>query len=338
MGFSSQSGYLGLKSYGGGATVPPTLGSAGVVYRLRSGSLSANRDLLIPDPEIGGNRDIADAYMGAVMWSGDLDMYVRLKEFGSLLYGVLGTAAAPVTATGVTTHTITPTEGNLPFFWVEEQIDATFERFKYEDVVMNTLHMEAEANGYAMATVGMIAKKQTAGITATAGLAALVDTSPMIVGTNISVTYNGVTMPAKSFTFDVNNNIEDDDFRLGSLFLGDQTAKRREITAGLTIRPSDSTLWRQAVYGASAATVPGGLSTKQPLVITLTSYEDIPGGTPATKYSLSLTMPNSILNPIGLEPSGDDVIEHDMEITVVRPSVATPAITAVLKTDKATLA
>lgn len=338
MGFTSQAGYIGLRQYAGGATVPADLGTKGRVFRLRSGTLGPSRELLIPDAEIGGNRDIADAYLGAVSWAGDLEMYLRLKESPALIGGVLGNFGTPSTATGVTTHTLTPSDTTMPTFWVEEKVGNGFEAFSYRDAVMNTLHLESEANGYLMATVGMIAKQQTAGITPTAGLAALVDQSPMIVGTNITVQYNGVTLPAKSFSLDVNNNFEDDDFRLGSLFLGDLTAKRREVTAGFTIRPNDSALWRQAVYGVGTATTPGGLTTKQALVITASSYEDIPGGTPPTKYSLTITIPSAALQPFEVSPSGDDIIEHDITVQALRPAVGTPIMTAVVKTDAATAA
>lgn len=338
MGFTSQAGYLGLRKYAGGATPPADLATKGRVFRLRSGTLGPSRELLVPDAEIGGNRDIADAYLGAVSWAGDLEMYLRLKEAGSFLEGVLGSVATTGTAPAAITHTITPTDGAMPTYWVEEQVGNGFENFNYRDAVMNTLHLEAEANGYLMATVGMIAKQQTSDITPTAGLQALVDTSPMIVGTNITVTYNGITLPAKSFNLDINNNFEDDDFRLGSLFLGDLTAKRREITAGFSLRPDDSALWKQAVYGSSTASTPTGTSTKQELVITMSSYEDIAGVTPTSKYQLTLTIPKAILQPFEVSPSGDDIIEHDVTLQAVRPAVGTAILTAVLKTDAATIA
>ena len=63
-----------------------------------------------------------------------------------------------------------------------------------------------------------------------------------------------------------------------------------------------------------------------------------PGGTPATKYQLDLTIPKAAFQPFAVEPSGDDIIEHDITIQALRPSNATPIVTAVLKTDKAELA
>jgi hypothetical protein len=160
----------------------------------------------------------------------------------------------------------------------------------------------------------------------------------MFVGTNITVTYNAVTLPAKSFSLDINNNIEDDDFRLGSFYIGDLTPKRREVTASFGIRESSSALWRQATYGLPAATAVGGQTTKNQLVITCSTYEDIPAGTPATKYSLTITIPKFALTPYSLDASGDDIIESDIEGQALRPVAATPIMTAVIKTGKATIA
>lgn len=339
---SSQAGYIVFRTYGGGDSFPTDINTDGAAFRLRSGTIGPNRELLIPDPEIGGNRDIADALLGAVSFSGDLEFYARFKELGTLLAACMGDAGTPSTTTGVTTHTITPSDtSGLPWLAVEERIGADYETFHYTDALVNTFHLEAEANGYLMGTVGVIARKQsvqTALVDFDTELPDLTDTSPLVVGTNVTVTYNGVTLPAKSFSLDINNNIEDDDFRLGSFYLGDITPKRREITANVSLRPQDSDLFRQATYGAAAATAPGGLVTKQQLVITMSTYEDIPGGTPATKYSLALTIPKAALQPFAVDPSGDDIIEHDVDIQALRPALGTKIITAVLKTDKAVLA
>lgn len=337
MGFQSQSGHMIFKKQAVADTYQTDTGTAGVAFRLRSGTLGPNRDLLIADPEIGGTRDIADAYLGAVSWSGDIDIYPRFKHMATILGAVLGGTPGTVTTTGVTTHTITPSDTTaLPWYSIEERVGNGFECFRYTDVKFNSLHFEAEANGFWMATLGLIARKQLAGATPS-DPTTLLDSSPMGVGTNITVTYNAVTLPAKSFAVDIANNLEDDDFRLGSFFLGDVTEKRRDVTGSVTVRPQDSGLWRQAVYGTSAATGPGGIVTKQQVVVTITAYEDIPGGTPATKYSLTLTFPSAALVPVAVEPSGDDVIEHDFELRMLRPVNATPIVTAVVKTDQATV-
>jgi hypothetical protein len=337
MGFSSQSGQVILRSQAVQGTYQADTGTAGVAVKLRGGSLGPNRELMIPDPEIGGGRDVVDAYLGAVSWSGDYEFYARMDALSTLLKACLGTAAAPVTATGVTTHTITPTDsGTLPYLSVEENIGGSLETFRFTDAVVNSLHLEADANGYLMGTAGLIAAKQIAGATKT--VSPVWDDTPMIVGTNISITYNAVTLPAKSFSLDINNNIEDDDFRLGSFYIGDLTAKRREITAGFSLRPNDSAMWRQAVYGTSGATQPGGLTTKNELKITCQTYENISGGTPDTPYSLTITIPKFAFTPFSLDPSGDDVIENDVSGQALRPVTATPILTAAVKTGKSTIA
>jgi hypothetical protein len=433
-------------------TFPAGFATTAVNFRTRGGALAINRDLLIPDPEIGGGRDIADAYLGAAVWSGDIEFYARLRSLPVLLRAALGlnavgptgaqeietltitgaptggtftltysaqtttalpynaTAAqiqaalqalsnigdldvivtggpfpatavvvsfvgalsgtvtgAPLTATpaftGGTTpalgivrtqtglsatpasngyqHTISPSDlAQLPFLSVEEQIGAGLEVYRYTDGVVNTLHLESDANGYLMGTVGMIARKQTAGTTPmTAGqLAAQTDESAMIVGTNITITYNGVSLPAKSFNFDFNNNFEDDDFRLGSFNIGDLTPKRREVTVGVSIRESSNAMWRQAAYGGSALVTPGGLITKQGLVITMSTYETLPGVTsPLTPFTLTLNFPSAALTPYAYDPSGDDVIESDLTFQIVRNQSYRPLVYCYVVNDVATI-
>ena len=336
MGFSSQAGQVLLATQATQGVFPAAFGTGAIATKLRGGSLGPNRDLLITDPEIGGGRDTVDAYLGAISWSGDYEFYARMESLPTLLRAALGSAVS-ATATGVNTHTITPSDSaTLPFLAVEENIGGSLETMQFTDAVVNTFHLEAEANGYLMGTAGLIAKTGVAGATKTA--TPVWDNSPMIVGTNITLTLGGVTLPAKSFSLDINNNVEDDDFRLGSFVLGDLTAKGREVNGSFTIRPQDSALWRRAVLGGPTATTPTGLVTKSELVITATTYEDISGSTPLTKSSLSLTIPKIGLEPFGLDPSGDDVIEHDISFRALRPVAATPILTAVVKNGKATIA
>ncbi len=340
-GFSSQPGHVLMRVQSVQGTLAADLATAGIGIKLRGGALGTDRELMVPDPEIGGTRDITTALLGPVKWSGTYDFYARVESFLSLLYATLGVKAA-VTTTGITTHTITGSDAAaLPYYSIEELIGAGLECYDYTDVVSNTLHLEAAADGYLMGSAGLIAAKQVAGITPTNMVTPtpLFDELPLIVGTNITVTLNAVTLPAKSFSLDINNNFQDDDFRLGSLYLGSLVPKRREVTAGIVIRQQDSALWRQAVYGTAAATVPGGVPLQQPLVITVSTYEGIVGGTPAnTPQSIAFTFPNAILKPYNFGPSGDSVIEPSIDIQVIRPLVGTSIVTAVGKTGRATIA
>lgn len=341
MGFSSQSGNIGIRTqaskgvYADPGAVAP---NQGVFVKFTSGSLGGNRELLVPDPEIGGNRDVPDAALGPVSYSGDFDLYLRNEFMATALKGVLGSAATAGSALLGYTHTITPAD-TLPWLSVEENIAGSYENFRYTDSLINTFHMEAEAGGYLTGTAGLLALTQAADTAPSASGVQRWDNAPLIVGTNITVTYNAVQLPAKSFSLDINNNIEDDDFRLGSLTLGDLTPKRREITMGVTVRPNDSALWKQAMYGSPSASAPvGGAALKQQVVITITSYEDIPGANAGVKYATVITVPSAALVPFSVEPSGDDVLEHDIEIRALRPNPATAIMTATVKNSFATVA
>jgi hypothetical protein len=341
MSFTSQQGQVGIKiqsvkgTYKDPGAVAP---NQGVFIRTRSGALGGNRELMIPDPEIGGNRDIPDANLGPISYSGEYDMYLRMESLATILTACLGGVVDSGTVPLGYTHTITPVETTLPWVSVEEKVGSGFEVFKYTDCKVNTFHMEADANGYLMGTMGLIGLTQQE-TTATAVGVARVDTSSLLVGTSILVAWNGANLPAKSFSLDINNNIEDDDFRLGSLFLGDAVEKRREITMGVTIRPQDNALWKTAMWGGPSATVPGGQSFKDDMTITITSYEDIPGSTgPTVKYSAVFTIPQAIIAPYTPTPSGDDVMDNDLEIHLVRPAPATPIMTVVVKNSYATAA
>src|ERR1035437_564248 len=319
MGFQSQPGHVGFKTQVSKGTYASP-GSGGTFMKVKSGALASKRTLMIPDPEIGGGRDVPDALLGPVAFVGQYDFYARLESFATLLQGALGFGDVDnVVGSGTTqvgTHTITPTDTTLPWLSVEEEIGNGYEYYEATDVKVNTLHLEANADGYLLGTAGLVGLTQVAVPSASATPTPTFDNTPLIVGTNITVTFGGVQLPAKSFKFDLNNNIEENDFRLGSLMLGDAIEKRREITLGATIRPNDNLLLRQAIYGSSPLTGPGGLVTKSPVVLTASSYEVI--GTTLTVYSISFNVGLAAIKPFEVKPTGQDAIQHDLEIQMLR--------------------
>lgn len=340
MAQQSQEGFIGFKQQaaettylnpGGADATGDGYDFAGYFMPIRSGALAANRELLVPDPEIGGNRDISQAVLGPISYSGEYEFYTRPDSLAALIHYALGSTAS--TPTGLTfdtdlqgSHVTTPIDvaSSLPWVSIEEQIGAGYETFNYTDARVNTLHLEADADGYLMGTVGFIARTQTAGNTPTT--VTDFDDSPFGNGTQITVTYNAVSAPAKTFGFDFSNNIEDDDFKLGSLTLVNLTPKRREIGASFSLRDDDATeFWREATYGGAAATSPqAGKAVERALVITWTSDVNTPAANP---YSVTINCPNVVMRPFSANPSGDDVIENDFEVVVLRPATGTPAVT-----------
>lgn len=322
MSFQSQSGQVGFKTQAAAGTYE----AASVFMRTRGGSLGVNRELIIPDPEIGGTRDRTQAILGPVSYSGEYEFYARTESLATLLKGVTGSAST--VATGVApndyyTHTITPA-ATLPWLSIEEAI-STADTIQYTDAKVNSLSLECEPAGYLMGTAGIIAKTATAGATRTAS--PVWDTNPLMVGTSMTVTIGGLTSYiTRSFSLELTNNIEDDVFKLGSIGLASLVEKQRELTMSMTIRPENINLWREAVFGSAAATTPqSGAAAQKAVNILIQSFENV--NSSAVKYSLEIDVPYCNITPFNLEPSGDDVIEVDVEFQALKPVAATPLVT-----------
>lgn len=332
---SSQSGAVIVGAQSAPGVPNNTLATTGIGLRLLSGGFAGNRELLVTDPEIGGGRDTSDAYLGPVSFTADYEMYVRFKTIAFFLYHALGVKAS-VARSGdadVYDHTITPTDSSaLPLFTAYERISDNLERSLYTDCAVNTLSLEVDPGGYLTMTAGVIGRQVTAGVTDISPNAVM-DNTKLVVGTNVTLEYGGVPMPAKSMSFNVANNIEDDDFYLGSFFMGDMTAQNREITASATVRHKNAQIIRQSMLGTPSATQVGGLTTKDDLVITCRAYENIPGTTTDAKYELKFTLPQVIFTPTSFEPSGADALESDLEMTAVRPDIAEKVVTAVVSNE-----
>lgn len=331
MGVSSQQGVFALKTQASRGTPATDLGTTGVAMYRTSGSMTPNRELMIPDAEIGGGRDVPDALLGPISFGGDIEFYTRFNSIGILLKAALGNpVSAESASTGAYTHSFTPTDAtSLPFLTVYERIGADLERILYQDCVVNTLHLESDADGYLTGTAGLIGCRGTFGAP-DEDVSTVLDETSITVGTNIKVLYDGADIKAKSFSIDINNNFEDDDFRLGSFYLEDLTPKRREVNGSLTLRHEDKNMMRQALLGSSSATQAGGLTTKKPINIEIGTYGEIEGATPPITFGLDLEFGQTVFEPFGFEPSGDDIIESDVTFQALRPVSTTPVMTAEL--------
>lgn len=339
MGHSSQSGQVIFRKQTARGTVAADIGTKGVAMRLRSGGLAGNRELLVAEPEIGGGRDVQGGLLGTISFAGDFEYYARMDSITTQLQAALGVAtsvAGTAPAAAASTHTITPSDGQLPFYTIYERISNGLLTSRYKDCVANTFHLEVEPNGQLMGTTGWIGSAIEIDTPALTGVDALYDNGPMIAGTNVTVTYGGVEVGAKSFSFDVTNNIEDDDFRLGSFFLADLTAKSREVTAAMTLRHENAKLLKQALFGSETAVGVTCATTDKPLVVTANTCQVIAGTT--LTHQLKLTVPNAIVEPFAFEPSGDDVIESEVTLRAIRPSLATPICTVEVRNGKVDIA
>lgn len=335
MGWGSQSGKFAIREQTAMGTTATDLEDKGVGVKIRSGSLAGNRELLVPDPEIGGGRDITDALLGPASYSGDLEFYARFQFLGTFLRGVLGESSSDVDGndSGIYEHVITPSdESQLPFYTVYEEISSGLERAEYTDVVFNTFNLEVDPDGYLEGTAGLIGIKQLLDVPEK-DIDDIYDNSTMTVGTNVTVQYDGSNIKPKSFSLDINNNYEDDDFRLGQFTLEDLTPKGREVTSTMGLRHKDNKLMRQALNGDNSAVTPGGIVTKKPLKVTIDTYTEIPDSEENTNYKLEIEIPKVVFTPFSFEPSGDDILESDVEMQALRPEPGTPIMTVKLYND-----
>jgi hypothetical protein len=331
MGFNSQSGQIGF----GIQSTKGTAVAATRFTRIRGGGMGGDRSLLIPDPEVGGSRDIQAAYLGPVAFSGEINFYPRMEMIAMLLFGVLGAKASTNVAGPplVGTHVITPAN-TLPWLTVEERIGQTFESFRYTDTKVNSLKLEADANGYLMGTANLMALRGESGFTAQS--TPEYDDTPLVVGSSVTFSFGGVDLRAKSMSWEITNAIESDDFRIGSVFLGDAVEKRRELKCTASYRPDDAVLWKRAMFGSSSVTTPQpGAAYRGAVDITIATYETIGAG--ITPYSTTISIPQAVVEPFKISPNGDDVIGTDISITAIRPALATALTTVTVVNDLATV-
>lgn len=332
MGYNSQSGVTIIRSQPTPGTLATDIDTKGVALRNTSGSMRLNREPLIPDPEIGGGRDISDALLGPASCTGEFEAYGRFgSSFGTILRAALGLGLSEAgTVNGTHKHIITPSDtSTLPLLSIYDRISSGLETATYRDCVVDSVKIDVDASGFLKVSYSIIGKRQQLNVVEI-DPSDLYDNTEMTVGTNVMVTMGGVNIKPKSLTWELSNNIDADDFRLGQFFLEDLTPKRRESSLTMRLRHEDRDLLRQALLGSPTATEVGGRTTKSPLSIDIRSYEDIDGATTPTPHSLVLDFPSAMVAPYALEPSGDDILENDVEFRTLRPNMAVPLLTATL--------
>lgn len=330
MGFNSQNGVTIIRSQPTAGVLAADIDTKGVALRNTSGAMRLNREPLVPDPEIGGGRDTSDALLGPASCTGEYEAYGRFgSSFATILKAALGLGvSAPGSVTGTHSHIITPSDSSsLPLLSIYERISSGLETATYRDCVVDSVSINVDASGFLTVSFSIIGKRQQLNVVEI-DPTTLYDNTGMTVGTNVVATMGGVNIKPKSLTWELSNNIDADDFRLGQFFLEDLTPKRRESTLTMRLRHEDRMLLRQANLGAPTATEVGGLTTKSPLSVEIQSYEEIDGATTPTMHSLTLDFPSAMVSPFALEPSGDDVLENDVEFRTLRPNMAVPLLTA----------
>jgi hypothetical protein len=315
----SEEGYIGLaKQVASGTYVTP----ASYMY-VKSCDIGPETDLMIPDAEIGSNRDITEAYVGPVKYTGKIDFNLRPNAFGYLLLGATGacTSSGIAGQTGAYGHNFTFENDLIPLS-IEKKIGDGLENFGYSDSKVNSLHLECAAGEFVTGSTDIIAISETSGKvvqTTTFG------TDPILTYDGGSVKLDGGEVSVKSLSFDIANNIVDDDFRLGGRKLATLIEKRRELKASLEIVPQDSTTFKKTYYGSDTGTTASGTGVQDTysgsLFLHFLTAKSVANGL-TQKYEMDIIIPKAYFQTAPINPSGDDMIVETLEMLPVKGSSA----------------
>jgi hypothetical protein len=288
-----------------------------------SGSLGANTELVIPDSEIKGShgRLMSEADVGTINYGGGYEFYFRPNSGGLMVLAAMGQDSVTTLGGGAYRHTITVSGTN---YWLslQERIGQTIDTFNYTDAKCNGLTLSNDVNDYLKGEVDFLAITQSGGATAQS---VTEDTSPKFMSHVGVVELEDTTLRTKTFKLEINNNLVDDDFSIGSRILGDIVEGNQEFTGTLNIRPDDSDLYKKAVYGSESANEPtndiyqGSFSIEytSPTMIASTAYP----------YRIKIEAGSCNFKPFKYEPKNNDPIEHDLEIVPFLPGDGNEIVT-----------
>lgn len=316
----SQEGYLGIaKQVASGTYVTP----AKYLYA-NSIDISPDDSLIITDSEIGGGRDIVAAYSGTLKYSGSVEFNLRPEAVGYFILGVMGSSTSSGIGAGYG-HTF-KFAGTVPPLSIEKKVGSNLEVFGYTDVKVNSFRIECAAGEVAKGSVELIAINETSGKTAQA---ATFEIAPVFTFAGGKVTLEGTDTSVKNVSFEIKNNIVDDDFRIGSKFLGQLQERRRELSAAIDVVPTNSNIYKKATYGSEGATVASGLQQTYSGALHL-SFETADGvyiPSTTTKYTMDIDIPIAVFKFAPLTLSGDDLIVETLDLLPIKGTLDIATIT-----------
>lgn len=312
--FTAETGNIGVavQTAGQGTFVEPT-----DYMKVLSIDMNPDGEKLIPDVEIGAGSDITEVHQGTYKISGEIETYVRSEAIVTLLYGLLGryTSSGELNGgQGNYLHNVLPVvSGSLPYLSVKKVISDNVQAFNYKDCKVNKFTLDVKASEFANAKFSLVGISDAIGTPGTPSY----ETAPLLVATKTTINFGPAAISAKSLTLEVNNNLVDDDFRIGSRFLGDITAKRRELMLNLdVVLDTTSELYRKSFYGGAALTSAGFDVYADSVDIILDSPTVI--GTSTTTYKILFQIKRAIFMAAPIPASGDDLIVIPLELKPVK--------------------
>lgn len=312
--YTSETGYVGfaVQASGLGAWREPT-----DYMKVKSADINPDGDKLIPDVEIGSGVDITDVHQGVYKISGDIESYVRPEAIGVLFYGLLGRyqASGELNAgQGNYLHNFMPiVSGSLPYLSFKRGISDNAHVFHDKDCKIDSFSLELNAGEFASAKFGIIGASDAIGAAGTP----VYETAPLLVATKATITIGGSVVSSKKLSLEINNNLVDDDYRIGSRFLGEIAEKRRELSCSIDVvlNPA-SALYQKSFYGAAASTEAGFDVYADSLDIVLDSPTKI--GTSNTTYKILFSIKRAVFMSAPVPASGDDLVVVTLDLKPIK--------------------
>jgi hypothetical protein len=309
MSYTSETGSLGLaiQAVKGAFTAPTDY------MKVQSIELNPEGEKIIPDVEIGSGSDITDVYQGTYKISGSIDSYVRPEAIGVLFYGALGKyTASGSLGSGAYLHNFIAS-GVLPWISVKKTVSDDIQVFNYTDCKVEGFQIDINASEPATAKFDIVGISDAIGVAGNENY----ETAPMLIATQATVTIGGVAVSAKKATLNYKNNLEADDFRVGSRFLGDITEKRREIDLSMDIvLDTTSKLYEKAFYGGAASTSATFTVYAERVDIEIQSATNI--GTSSLPFKILLSIKNATFMAAPTPSKGDELVVIPLELKATK--------------------
>ncbi|HEC09744.1 MAG TPA: hypothetical protein ENI86_09290 [Acidimicrobiales bacterium] len=255
--------------------------------RIESASLRAGRVFMDPD----------DSASGEISVSGDIDMPLRIRDFGLWLKYCLG--AVSTSGTGPYTHTFTP--GDLFGKALTVQVGrpdsgGSVRAFTYAGVKVANFDIEAQVGSEATMKVGLIGQSESTSTSlATASYTA---SNTLFTFVHGAFTWGGSSLPLERVTYSGDNNLQSTRHRLGSATSTEQRAAgHRAYTLTADADFEDLTVHGQLAAGSTGTAVLTFTSGTN--VLTITSKMRVDGEVPTVGGT------DEVIQPLNLKAIGD---------------------------------
>lgn len=311
--YTAETGYVGLAiQTAQGAFREPT-----DYMKVLSIEMNPDGEKLVPEVEIGSGSDVTEVHQGSYRINGDLESYIRPEAIGVLFYALLGkyTASGELNGgQGNYLHNFTPiVSGSLPWVSVKKVISDNIQTYNYRDNKVNSFNLELKAGEFANASFNLVGIADEIG---TPGVASF-ETAPLLVATKATINMGPAALSAKNLSFEYNNNLVDDDYRIGSRFLGDISERRRDLEVTLdVVLDTTSELYRKSFYGGAALTSAGFDVYADSLDIVMDSPTVI--GTSVTTYKILIQIKRCVFMSAPVPASGDDLVVIPLTLKPVK--------------------